>query len=79
MKDQELKKDDLLPGQMLSEDHYIYRAPGRLYHTNGKSDPYGLFSGVFILVDRNNGYVSIKHQVAINATEIVKTKLSLER
>ena len=31
MKDQELKKDHLLPGQMVSADHYISRAPGRLY------------------------------------------------
>ena len=39
MKEQELKKDHLLPGQMLSVDHYISRAPGRLYHTKGKSYP----------------------------------------
>ena len=30
MKEQELKKDHLLPGQMVSADHYISRAPGRL-------------------------------------------------
>ena len=38
MKEQELKNDHLLPGHMVSADHYILRAPGRLYHTKGKSD-----------------------------------------
>ena len=38
MKVHELKKYHLLPGQMVSADHYISRAPGRLYHTKGKSD-----------------------------------------
>ena len=36
MKEQELKKDNLLPGQMMSADTYISRAPGRLYETKGK-------------------------------------------
>ena len=44
MKEQELKKDHLLPGQMVSADHYISRAPGRLYHTKGKSDQSDMFS-----------------------------------
>ena len=30
MKEQELKKDHLLPGQMVSADHYIWQAPGGL-------------------------------------------------
>ena len=30
-------------------------------------------------IDHANGYVSIKRQVAINATETVKTKLTFER
>ena len=38
MKEQELKKDYLLPGQMVSTDHYISRDPGRIYHTKGKLD-----------------------------------------
>ena len=32
MKERDLNKDNLLLGQMLSKDHYISRAPGRLYH-----------------------------------------------
>ena len=44
IKEQELKKDHLLPGQMVSADHYILLAPGRLYHTKGKSDQSDMFS-----------------------------------
>ena len=43
MKEQELKKDHLLPGQMVSVDNYISRAPGRLYHTKSKSDQSDMF------------------------------------
>ena len=63
MKEQELKKDNLLPGQMVFADHYISRAPGRLYHTKGKSDQSDMFSGGCVFIDHASGYVSIKHQV----------------
>ena len=33
MKEQELKKDHLMTGQMVSAYHYISRDLGRLYHT----------------------------------------------
>ena len=64
---------------MVSADHYISRAPGRLYHTKGKSDHSDMFSGGCVFIDHASGYVSIKHQVAINATETVKAKLTFER
>ena len=43
MKEEELKKDHIMPGQMVSTYRYISRAPGRIYHTNGKSDPSEMF------------------------------------
>ena len=64
---------------MVSADHYISWAPGRLYHTKGKSDKSDMFSGGFFFVDHASGYVSLKHQVDINATETVKAKLTFER
>ena len=59
---------------MVSSDHYILRDPGRLYHTKGKSDQYEMFSGGCVFIDHASDYVSIKNQVAINATETFKTK-----
>ena len=50
MKEQELKKDHILPGQMVYADHYIAWDPCRLYHTNGKSYPSDMFYGGFFLL-----------------------------
>ena len=63
----------------MSVDHYISRAPGRLYHTKGKSDKSDMFSGGCVFIDHASGYVIIKHQVAINTTETVKAKLNFDR
>ena len=63
----------------MSADHYISRAPGRLYHTKGKSDQSYMFSGGCVFIYHASGCVSIKHQVDINATETVKAKLTFER
>ena len=38
-----------------------------------------MFSGGCVFIDHASGYVSIKHQVDINATETVKSKLTFER
>ena len=65
MKEQDIKKDNLLPGHMVYEDHYILRYPGRLYHTKGKSYPYDMFSGGCVFIGHASGYMSINHQVAI--------------
>ena len=62
MKEQEINKDHLLPGKMASSDHY----------TKVKSDQSDIFSGGCVFIDHSSGYVSIKHQMAINATETVR-------
>ena len=79
MKDQKLNKDHLLPGQMVSADHYTSRAPGRLYQKKGKSDSYDMFSGGCVFIYHASGYVIIKNQQDINTTETVKAKLTFER
>ena len=79
MKDQELNKDHFQSGHMIFEEHYISRAPGRLYHTKGKSDTSIMFSGGCVFIDHVSGYVSTKNPVAINATETVKAKLAFEK
>ena len=50
MKDQDIMRDNLLPGQMVSTDHSISWGPGRLYHTKVKSDPSEMFSGGYALL-----------------------------
>ena len=63
----------------MSADHYISRAPGRLYHTKGKSDQSYMFSGGCVFIDHASSYVIINHQVAIKATETVKAKINFDR
>ena len=38
-----------------------------------------MFSRRCVFIDYVSGYVSIEHQVAVNATETVKAKLTFER
>ena len=64
---------------MVSADHYISRALGRLYHTKGKSDPSDIFLGWFVFIDHASVFVSINHQVVINDTKTAKEKLTFER
>ena len=78
MKEQDLKKDTILSGKMVSADHCILQDPGRLYHTKGMSDPSEIFSGGCVFIDHTSGYVSINNQVDINATKTVKEKLTFE-
>ena len=69
MKEQEIKKDRLLPRKMVSADHY----------TKEKSDQSEMFSGGYVFIEHASVYVKIKHHVAINATKTVKAKLTFER
>ena len=64
---------------MLSTNSHISRAPGRIYHTKVKSYPFEIFSGRYIFIDHVSDYMSIKKQVAINATRTVKGKNTFDR
>ena len=39
MKDQDINNNNIIPGQMMSADHYILRATGRIYNTKKNADP----------------------------------------
>ena len=67
MNGQELKKDHLLTGEMVSVDYYTSRDPNSFYHTRGKSDPYDIFL-VFFCVDHASGFMRINNKVVINPT-----------
>ena len=75
MKYQKLKKDHNITVNMVSADHYILRAPCRLYCTNSKLAPFEIFSGGCVFKNHASGYMSIKNPVTINATEYFKAKL----
>ena len=71
--------DHILTEHMVFAYHYDFLDPGTLYHTEFKSYPSKMFSGICVFIDHAGGYVSTKHQVSINAPEYVKVKLVFER
>jgi hypothetical protein len=75
----ELKKDDLVPGQRVSVDHYQTAQPGRLYSSRGSTDKSDMFHGGAIFIDHASGYVALRHQVSLSTTDTIKAKVNFER
>ena len=73
-KEQYIKKDHIIPGQMVSVDNLISWAPGGLYHIRVNSAPSEIFSGGCVFVDHTNDFMSINHQVDIDSIKNVKYK-----
>jgi len=78
-KEMELKKNDLLPGQRVSVDHYQSAVPGRLYTSKGSTDEKDMFHGGAIYVDHASGYVILRHQVSFGSSDTLRGKLEFER
>ena len=53
----ELKKNDLVPGQRVSMDHFQSTGPGRLYNSKGRTDANDMFYRGCIFVDNASGYI----------------------
>ena len=54
--------------KIVSTGKSILRYPEGIYNKKGRSDPYIMFSVVFVFVDHVSGFMSINNQVAINTT-----------
>ena len=78
-KEMELKKDDLIPGQRISVDHYQSAATGRLYSSRGSTQNSHKFHGGAIFVDHASGKVSICHQISLSGPDTIKAKLHFEK
>ena len=79
MKNQDIKKYHLLSAQVVYTDQYFFQDTVRLYNTKGKSYPSDILSVQCVFIDNSSFYMSIKHQVAINTTENVKSKINFDR
>jgi hypothetical protein len=80
-KEMELKKEDLLPGQRVSVDHYQSAVPGRLYSSRGRSsqNDQNQFHGGAIFVDHVTGKIAVRHLVALSSSDTVKSKLFFDK
>ena len=64
---------------MVSTGQYILQDTSSILHTKVNSNSSKIFYVGCIFVDHASGYMIIKHQVTINATETVKDKLTFDR
>ena len=79
LKEMELKKNDLTPGQRVSVDHFQSALPGRLYSSKGGTDRKDMYHGGSIFADHASGYIQVRHQVSLSAEDSIKAKLSYEQ
>jgi hypothetical protein len=73
-----LKKEDLLPGQRVSVDHFICSTKGRLHSSAGKTKESEMYDGGCIFVDHGSGYVHVEFQTTIDTHETLKAKQKFE-
>jgi hypothetical protein len=73
-----LKKDDLLPGQTISVDHFICSTKGRLLNSAGKTKASEMYDGGCIFADHGSGLVHVVFQTTIDTHETLKAKKKFE-
>ena len=69
-----LKMECLLPGTMVSTDHYETRVKGRLQTTRGREREDEQYSGGTIFVDHASSFIFINNQVSLRAGETLQSK-----
>eukprot|EP00957_Ditylum_brightwellii_P073232 5566820-Ditylum_brightwellii.AAC.1 len=74
----ELKKNDLMLGQIVLADHYQFSTPGQLYTRRGSTGRTDLYKGRCIFAHNVSGRVYIEHQVTLSGVETAKSKLKLD-
>ena len=73
------RQNNLQPGDMVSLDQYVSRAPGRLPHTAGKENKKNKYAGGTIFVDHASQYIFLRHQVGLTAAKTLKAKIAYEQ
>lgn len=74
-----LRRNDLLPGQRISVDHFICSTRGRLLTSRGKESEKEKYTGGCIFVDHASGFVHVELQVLITTAETLKAKQKFEQ
>jgi hypothetical protein len=59
------KKGHLIPGQVVSIDHYMGSTPGRLPHSKGTEQMKYKYTGGTLFVDHASGFNYIRNQVSL--------------
>ena len=74
-----LRKDDLLPGQRVSCDHFQCSTRGRLFTSRGKTHESSMYIGGAIFSDLASKYISVVLQANLTTQETLQAKDQFER
>lgn len=73
-----ITKNNLLPGQEVSVDHFKCSTKGRLFTSMGKTSDSDMYSGGALFIDHASGYVDVQFQTQPNTHETIKSKTAFE-
>ena len=73
-----LRKNNLLPGQEVSVDHFICSQQGRLFTSRGRSADKDMFCGGCLFIDHASNFVHVEFQKVLTSHATINSKLSFE-
>ena len=74
-----LRSDDLVPGSVVSVDHYASPVRGRLPNTYGREAYKRRYCGGTLFYDHASGKIFINHQVSLDGSDTIRSKRKFER
>ena len=73
-----IKGNDLKPGDRISVDQYESTVLGCLWGSKGRTRDDNMFNGGTIFVDHASGLIHVEHQVSLNASDTICSKILFE-
>ena len=73
-----LRKNNLLPGQEVSVDHFLCSNKGRLFTSRGKTADKQMYAGGCIFVDHASSYIHIELQKTLSSHNTIQAKNAYE-
>ena len=72
------RQDDLKPGDQIIVDQYESTILGQLWGSQGRTKDKQMHKGGTILVDHTSGLLHVEHQILLNATDMICSKILFE-
>lgn len=74
-----INTNQLVPGQLISVDHYESSVRGRLPNTRGRESEHRQYVGGMIFYDHASGRISVHHQPTLGGTDTIRSKFKYEQ
>jgi len=78
-KENKLKHDDIIPGQVVSTDQFVSALCSHQKDTRGKEKDCEKYCGGMSFVDQNTGFKYVQNQVSLTAAEMIWSKHLFDR